>query len=159
MWCTHLEREKLIQDSWVLDSSGDSVDVVVKVQRCGRTLDKWHKEVFGSLQRQSVDKKKELEKFYLEGQLSGNVSKLTTCRRELDILLHREKMAWRQRSKALWIKEVDHNTSFFHSVANSRCRSNHIMKLRDSSSVWQSDPGNLEEIIMEYFNDLFCSTS
>jgi len=43
--------------------------------------------------------------------------------------LKNEELAWRQRSRALWLKEGDKNTKFFHKVANAHKRSNNIAQL------------------------------
>lgn len=43
--------------------------------------------------------------------------------------LKNEEIAWRQRSRALWLKEGDMNTSFFHKMANAHKRSNNIDQL------------------------------
>ena len=37
-----------------------------------------------------------------------------------------EKISWRQKSRILFVKKGDNNTRFFHRVANSHRRTNHI---------------------------------
>ena len=37
-----------------------------------------------------------------------------------------EEISWRQKSRFLFVKEGDNNTRFFHQVANSHRRTNHI---------------------------------
>lgn len=44
-------------------------------------------------------------------------------------VLKDEEIAWRQRSRALWLKEGDKNTKFFHQFANAHKRYNHIDQL------------------------------
>lgn len=48
---------------------------------------------------------------------------------EYEELIKREEIAWRQRSRALWLKEWDRNTKFFHKVANAHKRYNSIDQL------------------------------
>ena len=44
----------------------------------------------------------------------------------IDFLASLEEISWRQKSKALFIKEGDNNTQFFHRIANSHRRTNQI---------------------------------
>lgn len=44
--------------------------------------------------------------------------------------LRKEESGWRQKSRAVWIKEEDSNTKFFHKFASFRKVSNSIWELR-----------------------------
>ena len=41
-----------------------------------------------------------------------------------------EEVHWRQKSREIWLKEGDRNTWFFHRMANSHRRGNHIIKMK-----------------------------
>ena len=41
-----------------------------------------------------------------------------------------EEVSWRQKSRELWLKEGDRNTSFSHKMINARKRRNVINKIR-----------------------------
>eukprot|EP00253_Pinus_taeda_P024733 PITA_24733 len=47
------------------------------------------------------------------------------------MLLLREEASWRLKSRALWLREGDRNTKFFHNFANARRRKNSIWKIED----------------------------
>ena len=49
---------------------------------------------------------------------------------EIAHLASLEEISWRQKSWILFVKEVDNSTHFFHRVANSHRRTNHIHGLR-----------------------------
>jgi hypothetical protein len=49
--------------------------------------------------------------------------------REMEKTLLFEEMSWRQKSRALWLKEGDKNTIFFHRVANSHRKFNQVDSL------------------------------
>jgi hypothetical protein len=74
---------------------------------------------------------------------------------ELDELLHREEMMWRQRARVMWLNEGDRNTKFFHKKANWRQAKNKINRIRDTSGNWTDDPENIKEIANSFFKDLY----
>jgi hypothetical protein len=49
--------------------------------------------------------------------------------RNLERSIYLKEVSWRQKSRALWLKEGDNNTKFFHRLANSHRRHNLIGSL------------------------------
>jgi hypothetical protein len=81
-------------------------------------------------------------------------------RRDLCVLLEKEETFWRQRSQVAWLKDGDQNTRYFHECASERKRKmNTIHGLLDSSNVWQDDPGEVESIAVEYFQQIYTSSN
>ena len=66
---------------------------------------------------------------------------------------------WRQRARLNWFQGGDRNTSFFHAKASLRQRKNLIEGLMDANGVRQEDKCKIEEIVVEYYNNLFTSSS
>jgi hypothetical protein len=82
----------------------------------------------------------------------------TNMIRELEKMLLFEEVNWRQKSRALWLKEGDNNTKFFHRVANSHRRYNHVGALRINGAM-SSDPVEIKEIIVKYYDKLYTEQS
>ena len=64
--------------------------------------------------------------------------------KELDELLLKEEMMWRQRSRSLWLREGDKNTKYFQRKASWRRKKNTISKLKDEEGVWVEDRSKLQ---------------
>jgi hypothetical protein len=48
---------------------------------------------------------------------------------DFEHVLLMDEITWRQKSQALWLREWDNNTRFFHRIANSNRRFNTISRL------------------------------
>ncbi|RVW96745.1 putative mitochondrial protein [Vitis vinifera] len=87
-----------------------------------------------------------------EGNLNLDlVSKRTLRRREVEDLLLKEEVHWRQKSRVKWIKEGDCNSKFFHRMANGRGSRKFIKSLISERGVTLS---NIEDISEEIVNSL-----
>ena len=58
---------------------------------------------------------------------------------------------WRQRSKALWLREGDRNSKFFHAIASRRRVENTIHKLLTEEGYYIYKQEEIEIEIVGYF--------
>ena len=63
-------------------------------------------------------------------------------------------ICWRQKSRALWIREGDRNTKFFHRIANSHRRFNTIDNLLVEGEL-TSDPNSISACISHFYKQLY----
>lgn len=49
----------------------------------------------------------------------------------------------------------DQNTRFFHALTTQRQRKNRIEGLRDPNGVWREDQEGIEQVILDYFLEIF----
>ena len=54
-----------------------------------------------------------------------------------------------------WLKDGDRNTNFFHSKASQRRRKNYIKGLYDNDGQWCTNPSQVMEIVLEFYQALF----
>ena len=71
-------------------------------------------------------------------------------RADIDYLVSLEEISWRQKSKALFIKERDNNTQFFHRIANSHKRTNHIRGVEVEGVLYEDELDILDEVVDFY---------
>ncbi|WMV48297.1 hypothetical protein MTR67_041682 [Solanum verrucosum] len=73
---------------------------------------------------------------------------------EFEEVAKKEEVAWRQRSRAIWLKEGDKNTKFFHRTANCHKRCNNIDSLLiNGANV--SEPTMIREEIIDFYQNLY----
>ncbi|KAL8141078.1 hypothetical protein V2J09_007099 [Rumex salicifolius] len=152
-WFTHPNFMSLISDVW----KGDS-DTQLALSSLREDLRKWNREVFGNIHRR---KDKILARLQgIENALSsGDVARLadlrTTLKKDLDDVLIQEEIMWRQKSRVDWLACGDRNTTFFHTSTIVRRRRKSVVALRDTNANWIVDKVGLENMVVDYFVDLY----
>ena len=78
-------------------------------------------------------------------------------RYQIQNLISLEEVSWRQKSRMLCIKEGDNNTKFFHKVANSRRRYNHISMLEVNGVIYE-DEFKMAHQAIQFYKNLYNET-
>ena len=160
MWLSHEECESTIHHSWSSAVGGWGMEKLTgKIDRCGVALSQWHKATFGNIQGLLHSKYLELSRLEALDSNSGVVEKISNAKKELNVLLEREEIFWKQRSRINWLKEGDENTKFFHARATQRFRKNNIRGLMDDLGNWQSNAESISTTAINYFESLFTSST
>ncbi|XP_060212064.1 uncharacterized protein LOC132639641 [Lycium barbarum] len=76
---------------------------------------------------------------------------------EFEEVIKREEVAWRQRSSALWLKQGDRNTKYFHKTTNCHKRYNNIDSLMINGALVE-DPREIKEKINSFYQELYTET-
>lgn len=81
--------------------------------------------------------------------------------------LKKEELMWRQRSRAVWLKEGDKNTNYFHRKAKQRQRKIAIKKIKNENNVLHYETNSINHVVSSFFEkfeagdiegvDLVCS--
>uniref|UniRef100_A0A2N9F9F3 Reverse transcriptase domain-containing protein n=1 Tax=Fagus sylvatica TaxID=28930 RepID=A0A2N9F9F3_FAGSY len=132
--------------------------LVQKLKALKLDLRRWNAEVFGDVNSrknlllasiQELDEMEEVRLLSLEEKLAKGHSKT-----ELEKVLLMEVINCRQKSRALWLREGDNNTRFFHRIANSNHRFNTIGRLSINGAV-TSDQEEIGEGLVNFYSHLF----
>ncbi|WMV45535.1 hypothetical protein MTR67_038920, partial [Solanum verrucosum] len=108
------------------------------------------------MQKQSIlNQLTELDLIQDQRTLSNDESYLRAVLKvEFEDNAKREEVAWRQRSRALRLKEGDMNSKFFHRMANCHKRYNNIDKLIiNDSSV--TEPAEIRDEVTTFYQKLY----
>jgi len=122
-------------------------------------LEAWNKTEFGHVGRKIAELQKHLE--WLELQLASPtmIRDMKYTRLELNEWLEKEDAIWLQRSHVDWFQSRDRNTKFFHAKALALYNKKLIEGLLDSDNVWQEEDSKVEEIVVDYYQNLFTSSN
>ncbi|CAB4313390.1 unnamed protein product [Prunus armeniaca] len=151
MWTTVEGCQDVITHAWEFETG----TVVEKLKACQGSLRTWNNDHVGriptklrSLQRKLDDTQRRRFSPLVEFQQRD------ICR-EMDVLLEREEMLWRQRSRVSWMKYGDKNTRFFHEHAKVRGRRNLITTIVDYQGIWRTSTESIGNVFCDYFQGLF----
>ncbi|KAK1682906.1 hypothetical protein QYE76_043754 [Lolium multiflorum] len=145
MWERDHTLQGIIETAWSHGRPCTSLqDLSTKLASTQEELKEWSHKKFGSVNRRAKKLRKKLGK------------KLTA---ELDEILLREELMWRQRSRVTWLKEVDRNTRYFHKKATWRQKKNYVNKLKDRNGMCVEDHEEIVKMTTEFFKDLYTKDS
>ncbi|KAK4540324.1 hypothetical protein RGQ29_031849 [Quercus rubra] len=118
---------------------------------CGNRLE------FGHIGRKKVSFIRDSEIVRRQGRGVGTLKiqslvREVLARAEVENLLSLEEISWRQKSRMLWIKEGDNNTKFFHKMANSRRRFNHLCFLEVDGEIYEEESEIAAQVVNFYKN-------
>ena len=81
----------------------------------------------------------------------AEIHERNSVRSQVEYLLSLEKISWRQKSRMLCIKEGDSNTKFFHKVANSHRRYNHLSFLEVDGMIYEEG----SKVAVQFYKSLY----
>ncbi len=156
MWMEDTGYEAKIQSAWARRHRGTTMfRVALKIKECKKHLGEWSRSSFGSLKRQIELKRRQLHAAEADAQNGGDMLAVRTLRNDLNSLLKKEEMVWRQQSRVVWLKEGDRNMKFFHGRASQRWRRNTINVLRDENGTLHNNTNQVVAILIRYYENLF----
>ena len=70
-------------------------------------------------------------------------------------VLTEEEIIWRQKSRSLWLKAGDQNTSFFHKLAKARIWANQISEIKSPEGEIIKDFDQIKQQTTNHFHELY----
>lgn len=159
MWQRHPDCEQIVSDCWRMSSGGSAFKRVMGcIKSCSYGLKDWNRSTFGNIQKKIEQCRERLEAYDLitDGSVDPQVYK--NVKIQLEDLLEKDELAWKQRSRIQWIRERDRNTKYFHSKASTQRRKNFISGIEDNCGIWVENVQGIEHTFVDYFQDIFKSS-
>ncbi|XP_075665213.1 uncharacterized protein LOC142634846 [Castanea sativa] len=159
MWLSDSSCEEVVYSVWGSGSGlGDGGNILRKVERCGKELGHWEKNVFGNVRMELNRLKKVLANEERAAMISGNNFQVRQIKKDIEVLQDREATMWAQCSRVLWANQGDKNSKYFHCCATKRFWKNAMEGIRDEEGVWRTTQEEVGEIMVNYYKTLFSST-
>uniref|UniRef100_A0A803NSJ4 Reverse transcriptase n=1 Tax=Cannabis sativa TaxID=3483 RepID=A0A803NSJ4_CANSA len=158
-WAEEEKCSQIVTENWNRgNSSTTTYELKKKLTDCGNALNHWNK----AKKKEMNLKLKELEDKIASLSLSTastDWQHLKEVERKNNILLDKEEKFWKQRSRAIWLKEGDRNTKYFHRKANTRKKKNSILGIMDCNDNWVTGNKRVGQVACNYFQQLFEANS
>ncbi|KAK9683880.1 hypothetical protein RND81_10G171700 [Saponaria officinalis] len=153
IWVGEDGCEETIRRAW-----SDSQDNLLEtLGNCAQKLQQWKGASIGKILRDIHNKRRRLKRLNEGGRSKEALGERKCVVKEIAHLLRKEELFWRQRSRAVWLKEGDRNTKFFHRKAVQRRKRNYISKIIEADGRIREGNTAVTEAATNYFSDLFSS--
>jgi hypothetical protein len=157
-WQLDPECHDISKAAWEREvmESNQLKEIQVRLSACQKDLSQWSKAKFG--RDTEILKQKSKRLLQLQGNNSPNhVEDIKQIQKDIDDLLEREDIKWKQRAKQNWFSQGDRNTKFFHAWANHRRKINSIWSITDEHGrAWRRQK-EIGKAFVDYFGDIFTS--
>ncbi|XP_074298528.1 uncharacterized protein LOC141629421 [Silene latifolia] len=134
-------------------------ELVSVLRECASELHEWKKTNIYKIKKLIEKKRRQIAGTNRGNRRASEVNRRKKLVAEVADLMHQEEIYWRQRSRALWLKDGDRNTKFFHICASERKRKNWIGKLIDGNGVVRHGNEEVARVAKSYFEGLFTSSN
>jgi hypothetical protein len=151
---------QVIDAAWQVAVSGNPAFCLVKkLKHTKAALRRWNSLYFGNIQNRIKSTLISIDKVQC-GPASLNSSVLESqLKLELEDLLVKEEIYWRNKSRETWLTCNDLNTKYFHTSTLIKRRSNAVDFLKSDSGVWLSDRPAIGGQFVTHFSNLFSTSN
>jgi hypothetical protein len=156
MWERDHTLQGTIETAWSHGRPCTSLqDLSTKLASTQEQLKEWSHKKFGSVNTRAKKLRKKLGLLWNQHQSQRRDEAIKKVTAELDEILLREELMWRQRSRVTWLKEGDRNTRYFHKKATWRQKKNCVNKLKGTNGMWVEDHEEIAKMTTEFFKELY----
>lgn len=152
-WLTHEKFKEFMELNW------NNMEPLIPFQKMlAIKLNEWNRDIFHNIFRKKLQLWARLEgvqKLLAKRRLHHLIEKEKELRKEMELVLYQEELLWFQKSRLDALRDGDRNTKYFHLSTIIRRRRNRIEMLMNSEGTWVSDPEEVKQMIVNYWEGLF----
>lgn len=152
MWVTHPATGIVIQEAWIKSKS-----FLASLKNIKTTIKIWNKETFGNVQRNIKRLKEMILELQSQPQESSTLNTEETIQKNLNEMLHREEMHWKDKAKSGWIEEGDANTHYLHLSTIIHYCHNSICRIINVENEWLTNRESIRQSLETIFIAFFIS--
>lgn len=154
-WLLEEDYKETCANFW-RDSSTEG-DIPRILSSMANKLGNWAKVNVGSLPKKIKSLSKHINDLWENGMGTKDDKEIGILEAFLEKTQLKEEIYWKQRSHNNWLASGYRNTAFFHNTASAQRKRNWILKLSDGLGAPVSNPKKMEEIVINYYAELFHS--
>uniref|UniRef100_A0A803PLN3 Reverse transcriptase domain-containing protein n=1 Tax=Cannabis sativa TaxID=3483 RepID=A0A803PLN3_CANSA len=156
-WAEEEECTNIVHSAWLRNEPiKHTQDLKNRLGDCGVALQKWNRRKKRYMTKQLNEYAEKISKL-TQSTNTTDWQQLQMLEHKQNLLLDKEESFWRQRSRAIWLKEGDKNTKFFHRKASNRKAKNTIKGLVDDKFQWVIGNRKMGKVACDYFKNLYTS--
>ncbi|XP_026416443.1 uncharacterized protein LOC113311863 [Papaver somniferum] len=122
-------------------------------------ISKWNKQHFGDINLKVDSLNKELAAIQALPFFKENTSKAFQVNEELQKWHHIQHEFNKQKSRDTFLKDVDNNTKYFHSLYKRKRARNNIDSLKDENGIWVHTREQVAKLLTENCQDISTSSN
>ncbi|XP_068503760.1 uncharacterized protein [Phaseolus vulgaris] len=160
IWQEDKEFENFIKSKWesYVVQGNEIIVLKEKLKMLKSDLKGWNKDVFGHIDKIKIDILRNIQELDMRDDVDGLDENKIRERRELLSQLkeinERNESLLQQKSRALWIKQGDSNSKFFHASIKWRTLRNEIKGAHcNLSGIWVEEPNRVKEVVKEFYKN------
>lgn len=134
-----------------------SCNLLEKLTQCCLKLEEWGGGLVKEMKENLKLYRNQMKQFRARRDAQG-LKLYSEARWNFLRLIEKQEIFWQQRTKQIWLTEGDENSHYFHKYVSKRRSNNHIVGLMDVNGVWRESNEDVQNIIVNYFSNLFQST-
>eukprot|EP00253_Pinus_taeda_P031705 PITA_31705 len=154
-----LDPRNVVWQAWTQHVEGSPTFIwETKVKRTRQALKNWAKTKFQEPELSKKRIKKDLEELQKKIEAVGlsqqDKESEKTLYSQLSQTLRDEEAKWRLKSRQLWLREGDKNTSYFHKQATVRKARNTVSSIKDNEGISYTTQDTIKEAATNHFKNL-----